>query len=109
MEVLSRRAPTRAPLARQLLLQRATLPAADALERLAGMQGQAPNAPYVGLWTRIHDFQADELAEMITQRTAVRVPLMRATIHLVTTADFVALRPVVQTVLERGLLTGSPF
>jgi hypothetical protein len=109
MEVLSRRALNRATLARQLLLQRAKLSAGDVLERLAGMQGQAPNAPYVGLWTRVHDFRADELARMITQRSAVRVPLMRATIHLVTTRDFVALRPVVQPVLERGLYTGSPF
>jgi hypothetical protein len=109
MEVLSRRALNRATLARQLLLQRAKLPAGDVLERLVGMQGQAPNAPYVGLWTRVHDFRADELARMITQRTAVRVPLMRATIHLVTTRDFVTLRPVVQPVLERGLYTGSPF
>jgi hypothetical protein len=109
MEVLSRRALNRATLARQLLLQRAPVSAGDVLERLCGMQGQAPNAPYVGLWTRVHDFRADELAEMITQRTAVRVPLMRATIHLVTTRDFVTLRPVVQPVLERGLYTGSPF
>jgi hypothetical protein len=108
-DVLGPRALNRALVARQMLLRRWTLPVADALEGLVGMQAQSPLAPYVGLWSRLEGFTPDSLSRMIEERKAVRVSLMRTTIHLVTARDCLALRPLLQIVQERGFHTGSPF
>jgi Winged helix DNA-binding domain len=86
-DVLSQRALSRATLARQYLLERASVRAVDAIERLAGMQSQAPLAPYVGLWTRLRDFASGELATLTQERQVVRLQLMRNTVHLVSARD----------------------
>jgi hypothetical protein len=106
---LTTRQLNRATLARQLLLERADYSAERVLQHLVGMQSQAPLAPYIGLWTRVVDFRADELSALMIERRVVRASLMRATIHLVTAADFLQLWPVLEPVSERGLWTGSRF
>lgn len=108
-DTLTRRALNRALLARQLLLERAGLTPAGAIEHLVGMQAQLPTAPYVGLWSRLLDFRPEHLSQLLTDRAAVRTSLMRATIHLVTAPDCLALHPVLETVHERGFQVGSPF
>ncbi len=91
-----------------MLLERRALPVATALERLVGMQAQEPQAPYLGLWSRLERFSPDELSKLIAERRAVRGPLMRATLHLVTAGDWQRLRPLMTPVLQRGF-DASPF
>ena len=106
--IIGQRALNRALLARQMLLDRVDLPALSMIGHLVGMQSQAANAPYVGLWTRLARFRTEELAGLMAARETVRGSLMRVTIHLVSTTDYVDLWPVFRPVLERGYL-GSPF
>jgi hypothetical protein len=101
--VLGKRALNRALLARQMLLKRVNLPALEAIENLVGLQAQAPNPPYFGLWTRLEGFRQEELSNLLKEKKAVRIALMRSTIHLVSARDCLALRPLVQSVLNRGL------
>jgi hypothetical protein len=108
-QVLGRLALNRALLARQMLLHRDRLSASDAIERVVGMQAQAPNLPYVGLWARLEGFEHKELSQLVRSRRAVRTSLMRNTIHLVTTRDALRLKPLFQPLHERGFLRGSPW
>jgi hypothetical protein len=98
----------RALLDRQMLLRRHYIGVPAAIARLAGMQAQEPLAPYIGLWSRLADFDAAELSRMTEEREAVRGTLMRCTVHLTTADDFLAFRPALQSVMERGF-SASPF
>jgi hypothetical protein len=107
IDVLGRRALNRSLLERQLLLRRHEVSSFEAVEHLVGLQAQAPDPPYVGLWTRLAGFRPGELSRMILDRRAVRVALMRNTVHLVTAEDCLELRPLVQPIIGRNLYSGS--
>ncbi|MEV8635436.1 winged helix DNA-binding domain-containing protein [Streptosporangium sp. NPDC051023] len=103
MPTLTRRALNRATLARQLLLRRADLTPMQAVEHLVGLQAQTSHTWYMGLWSRLTDCRPERVSELLTQRRVVRIALMRSTIHLVSAADALTLRPLVQPVLDRDL------
>jgi hypothetical protein len=108
--VLSRRALNRALLARQMLLERVDLPIERAVEHLVALQAQEPWDPYYQLWSRLQGFDPFELARLLEERRVVRATsMLRTTIHLMTADDWLALRPVLQVVSDRGFATGSPF
>ena len=96
---LGQRALNRALLERQQLIRRTTMPVAEMVEHLVGMQAQAPLSAYVGLWDRLDRFDPAELAGLMTSRAAVRTHVMRGTIHLMTARDALAIRPLTQPVL----------
>jgi hypothetical protein len=102
-EVLGQRALNRATLERQLLLRRATLTPLTAVEHLVGLQAQVPLNPYTALWSRLEGFRPESLAALLVERRVVRIAVMRATIHLVSADDCLALRPLVQPVLDQEL------
>ena len=95
---LSTRVLNRALLARQLLLERADLPLARALERLGGLQAQYAPSPYIALWSRLRGFRREALTRALSQRKAVQGTLMRSTIHIVSAPDY----PLMAEGIRRG-------
>ena len=105
---LDRRTLNRTLLARQHLLARVDRPVGATIEGLVGLQAQLPRDPYISLWSRLRGFDPTELEALLWERRAVRMTLMRTTLHLVTADDAPGLRAVLQGVCERGFRS-SPF
>ena len=87
-EVLGQRRLNRALLARQLLLERSGLSLVEAVEQVGGLQTQYAPSGYVGLWSRLRDFERPMLTHALQERRLVQATLMRATIHTVSAADY---------------------
>jgi hypothetical protein len=88
VRVLTLRELNRATLERQLLLRRRRTTPLAVIERLAGMQAQWPQTPYVGLWTRVEGFRRESLERAIRSGTVLKATVMRGTLHLVTARDY---------------------
>jgi hypothetical protein len=102
---LTLRALNRATLARQMLLQREKVKPLRAVERLVGLQSQWPKPPHVGLWSRVEGYGREDLLGLLRKREVVRAPMMRGTLHVVASKDFVKLRASFQPMLTRSLLS----
>jgi hypothetical protein len=86
--VLTQRELNRALLARQLLLERSRLPIPRAVQGIAGLQTQYAPSGYVGLWSRLENFEREALTRTLERRSVVQATLMRATIHIVSRSDY---------------------
>jgi len=86
--ILTQRELNRALLARQMLLERATLSLPRAVERMGLVQAQYAPSMYVGLWTRVEGLRREQLTTALECRTLVQGTMMRATIHLASKRDY---------------------
>jgi hypothetical protein len=80
----------RATLARQLLLERADVPVAEAVRRVVTIQAQDPASPYLSLWARVAGLDAAAVDAAYDDRSIVRAQLMRVTLQTVAAADHAA-------------------
>ena len=80
----------RATLARQALLERVRGPVATVVGRLAGLQAQHADPPYIALWSRRASHTIADLEAALLDRSVVKATLMRSTLHLVAATDYPA-------------------
>lgn len=78
----------RAVLARQLLLERASLDPVAAVEAVGGLQTQYAPSAYVGLWSRLAGFRRADLTSALLEGRVVQAWVMRCTIHMVSARDY---------------------
>ncbi len=58
------------------------------LESVGGLQTQYAPSGYIGLWSRMHGFERAQLTQALESRRVIQGTLMRATIHMVSAADY---------------------
>lgn len=105
MEVTAREL-NRATLARQLLLHREAVGAADAVRRVVGLQAQQAASPYLALWNRVEGFDPAELDAAFATGEVVKATLMRITLHAVHADDYPTFRQAMEPTLRAARLGG---
>ncbi|MGW6567653.1 winged helix DNA-binding domain-containing protein [Streptomyces sp. NPDC054975] len=104
---ISARGLNRSTLARQLLLRRERVGAAEAVRKVVAVQAQQPASPYLALWNRTVAFDPADLDRAFADGTVVKSTLMRITLHAVHTDDFRTFREAVHPLLRAGRI-GDP-
>jgi hypothetical protein len=100
--ILTLRELNRTTLSRQALLQRSETSVTAAVEQLVGLQAQQAAAPYIGLWTRLENFQREDLAKLLHAREIIKATFIRGTLHLCTAQDYLRFRTTLQPALTAG-------
>ncbi len=78
----------RALLVRQGLLEPYPTSLPRAVERMGGIQSQYAPSAYLGLRARLAGFERPDLTRALQRKSVVQGTLMRATIHIVSRADY---------------------
>lgn len=99
----------RATLARQMLLRREAMPAADAVRRAVAVQAQEPASPYIALWNRLDGFDPAALDAAFASAEVVKATSLRITLHAVHAADYPAFHQAMQPSLRASRLSGKRF
>lgn len=71
-----------------MLLERSTLGLVEVIEGMGGIQTQYAPAGYIGLWSRMRDFDRPMLTRALEDRRVIQATMMRATIHMVSAGDY---------------------
>lgn len=100
---------TRATLQRQMLARREAVDVDAAVGRLVGIQAQEPVSPFIALWNRLEDFDSAHLTRALADMTIIKAPLMRITLHAVTTADYPDLHAAVAPILRAARLNDRRY
>src|SRR5438874_9097474 len=58
------------------------------IERIGGLQTQYAPSGYIGLWSRMRNFNRDPLTEALQKRRVIQGTLLRSTIHMVSARDY---------------------
>jgi hypothetical protein len=85
----------RATLQRQGLIERQRGTPAEGIGRLAGLQAQHANMPYIALWSRLEGFERGALQRSLEERDVIRATVMRGTLHLLAADDFAVINATV--------------
>jgi hypothetical protein len=107
--MITGRALNRATLARQLLLERATLTASEAVRQLVALQAQEPASPYLALWNRLAGFDPAALDAILADRAVVKGTLMRITLHAVHADDYRTFREAMEPSVRASRLGDARF
>ncbi|MGH2984104.1 MAG: winged helix DNA-binding domain-containing protein [Solirubrobacterales bacterium] len=105
---LSQRELNRALLARQMLLERASLSLPRAVERMGLLQAQYAPSMYIGLWARLEGLGREQVTKALERRTVVQGTMMRATIHLASKRDYWPIVLAVRRARRESWLSYSP-
>jgi hypothetical protein len=98
---VSARQLNRTLLHRQGLLERSPLTVPEMVRHLIGLQAQDTLPPYLSLAARLANVDPYDVSRALEERSLVRLPTLRGTIHLLTAEDALVLQPWTQPVHDK--------